>query len=135
MDGHHLRVHGERYVGEVAATAHGFKGRERGRLIVAIGIVLLRLLMLLLVLLLVLLFHLLNSSAVIGAGGDLAGLECAAVEARTVVIEALSDDLATANDDAAMAVVKWGLRGLLKAESEIIVGLHFVVVRWWCCDG
>jgi len=125
VDCHHLGVHGERYVCEVAAAAHGFEGSERGRLIVAIGVVLLRLLMLLLILLLMLLFHLLNSSAVIGACSDLAGLECAAVETGAIVVETLSDNLATANDDAAMAVVKWGLRGLLEAESEIIVGLHF----------
>ena len=129
MDCHHLGVHGERDIGEVAAAAHGLEGRERGRLSVASRIVLLRLLILLLFLLLKLLFHLLDSRAIIGPSCDLASLECASIEARTVVVKSLSYDLTTADDDAAMAVVKWRLRSLLEAESEIIVGLHFEIVR------
>jgi len=54
-------------------------------------------------------------------------LECAAVEPGTIVIVALSDDLAAANDNAAMAVVERRLSGLLEAEGQIVVGLHFAV--------
>jgi len=129
VDCHHLRVHGERDIGEVAAPAHGLEGCERGRLGIASCIILLRLLVLLPILLLMLLFHLLNSRAVVGAGSDLASLECASIEARTVVVESLSDYLATADDDAAMAIVKWRLRSLLEAEGEIIVRLHLKNVR------
>ena len=52
----------------------------------------------------------------------------AAIEARTVVVVALAQDLAAAHDDAAVAVVQRGLGGLLEAEGEVGVGTgrHFV---------
>jgi len=54
-------------------------------------------------------------------------LECAAIETRTVVVVALADDLATAHDDTAVAVVQRRLSGLLEAKREVVVRLHFVV--------
>jgi len=74
-----------------------------------------------------LLLQLRNGWAVKASVGDAAMLERAAVETWTVIIVALSDHLTTANDDAAVAVVKWRLHGLLKAEGQVVVGLHLSV--------
>lgn len=57
--------------------------------------------------------------------GQDAGLEDAATfVARTVIIEALADDLAALDDDGSMAVVKRRQTGLLDTEIEIRIGLH-----------
>ena len=57
--------------------------------------------------------------------GNPASLQGAAIEATTVVIVALADDLTTADDDCAMTIMKWRLSGLLETECKIVVGLHF----------
>lgn len=78
-----------------------------------------------------------NGSTTQGAVCDAAMLQCTAVETRAIVVVALTDDLAAAHNDAAMAVVQGRLRGLLEAKREIIVRLHFDVSggfvgeNWW----
>ncbi len=120
MDGHHLRVHGEWCVGVMAASI-GLKRSES----LAAGLLLLLVLLRLVLLLLQLLLEAGHGWTIRAAFGNAAMLEKAAVVARSVVIVALSDDFAAANNDAAMAVVQWGLGSLLEAESEIVVRLHF----------
>lgn len=71
--------------------------------------------------------HLGEGSAAQGSACDTTMLECAAIEARTVVIVALTDDLATTHDDTAVAVVERRFGGLLEAKREVVVRLHFVV--------
>ena len=110
MDGHHLRVHAERDVGMVAA-ASAFERR------VGIGTVRLRILRSLRVLLLQFRLQIDKRRTVQSALSNTAMLEGAAIEAGTVVIEALADDFAAADDDAAMAVVERRLGGLLEAEG------------------
>ncbi|KAI7277175.1 hypothetical protein KC335_g178 [Hortaea werneckii] len=120
VDCHHFRMHGERSVGLLAA-ATSFERRERLRARVAL------LSMLFLSLLfLQLLLEIGNGRTIQGTLRNAAMLQCSAIEARTVVIETLSGNLASANDDAAMAIVERGLRSLLEALSEVVVGLHFV---------
>lgn len=108
-------------------TAHGFVGRERGR----------RRRMLLEVRLIALLLELRpqceHGGTVKRAGGDTSRLESTSIEAWTVVIVALTDDFAAADDNAAVAVVHGRLRGLLEAESKVIVRLHCDFVGGsWC---
>lgn len=69
-----------------------------------------------------LLLQLRQGRAVVAQRGETAGLEGAAVEAWPVVVVALADDLAAADDDAAMSVVEGGFAGLLEAEGEVGVG-------------
>lgn len=71
--------------------------------------------------------HFGEGSAIEGTACDTAMLECAAIETRTVVVVALTDDLATAHDDTAVAIVQRRLGGLLEAKREIIVCLHVAV--------
>ena len=52
-------------------------------------------------------------------------LESSAIEAWLVVVVALTDDFAAVDDDATVLVVKRGLGGLLEAERQIRVSLHF----------
>ena len=124
MDGHHFGVHGERDVGMVAA-AGAFEGDEclTGGLLLR-GLLFLRLVPLLLQLLLQVGHRRSVECAIVG---NMAMLESATVEARAVVVVALTDDLTTSNDDATMAVVQRRLGGLLETERQIVVGLHF------CC--
>lgn len=103
VDGHHFGVHGERSVrlGAAASTDLLHSSKLLGillLLVLRVGLVLLALLQLG--------FHLGEGGAVEGATCDTAMLECAAVEARTVVVVALADDLAAAHDDTAMAIVQ-----------------------------
>lgn len=65
--------------------------------------------------------------------GDAAVLESAPIEARAVVIVALTDDFTAAHDDGTMAIVERRLGGLLDAQVEVCVGLHGVSLgwRWW----
>jgi len=67
-----------------------------------------------------------------GAGGDATRLKSASVEAGTVVVVALADDFAAADNDAAVTVVHGRLGGLLEAKSKVIVRLHcnFVGGSW-----
>ena len=71
--------------------------------------------------------HLGEGSTIEGTACDTAMLECAAIETRAVVVVALTNDLATAHDDAAVTVVQRRLGGLLEAKREIIVRLHVAV--------
>ena len=127
VDGHHLGVHGER--GVCVDTASGtdllesseLSRRLRRRLLIVLrsGLVLIALLQLGL--------HLGESSSVEGTSCDTAMLECAAIETRTIVVVALTDDLATAHNDTAVAIVQRRLGGLLETKREVVVRLHFVV--------
>lgn len=125
VDGHHLGVHGERSVCvDAASSTHLLESselsRRLGRLIaLRFGLVLLALLELGL--------HLGESSAIEGTASDTAMLECAAIETRAVVVVALTDDLTTAHDDTAVAIVQRRLSGLLEAKREIVVRLHVAV--------
>ena len=59
-------------------------------------------------------------------------LESPAIEPGAIVIIALSNNLATTNDDTAVTIVQWRLGGLLEAKSQIVVGLHFAVSGLLC---
>jgi hypothetical protein len=121
-------VHGERSVCVCAASGTNLlessklprRLRRRLLLVLRIGLLLLAFFQLGL--------HLGKGSAVEGTSCDTAMLECAAVEARAVVIVALTDDLTTAHDDTAMAVVQRRLGGLLEAKGELVVRLHLLLV-------
>lgn len=116
---HHFRVHAERDVGLVSTT-RAFEWREGALRTV----LLLRSMLRLILLLLQLLLQVGDSWTIHGTVGNTAMLERAAVEARAVVIVALSDNLATTDNNAAMTVVQRRLRSLLEAEGQIVVGLH-----------
>lgn len=116
MDGHHLGVDGERDVGVVAA-AGAFQWDE--------GLLRLLLLFRLVLLFLQLLLQRGDRGSIEGAVRDAAVLESPAIEARLVVIVALSDDLSAIDDDTTVLIVQGGLEGLLEAERQISVSLHF----------
>lgn len=122
VDGHHLGVHGERSVCVDAASSTDLlesselSRRLRRLIVLRFGLVLLALLQLGL--------HFGEDSAIEGTACDTTVLECAAIKTRAVVVVALTNDLATAHDDAAVAVVQRRLSGLLEAKREIIVRLH-----------
>lgn len=104
VDGHHLGVHGEGSVCVDIASGTDLlessgSPRRRRRLLIVLrsGLVLLALLQLGL--------HLGESSAIESTACDTAMLESAAIETRAVVVVALADDLATAHDDTAVAIV------------------------------
>ena len=97
------------------------------------GVLLNSLLVLLLFRLILLLLQLLlqvgDRRPIEGAVSNPAMLEGAAIEARAIVVESLANDLAATNDDTAVTVVQRRLGGLLEAESQIVIGLHFDVSR------
>ena len=100
VDGHHLGVHGERSVCvDAASSTDLLESSELSRRLIVLrfGLVLLALLHLGL--------HFGEGSAIEGTACDTTVLECAAIETRAVVVVALTNDLATAHDDAAVAVV------------------------------
>lgn len=112
VDGHHLRVHGERLVDKVAAAerlANELKCRDARH----VGLVLRQ------------------AGGPGGAGAvlDAAGLEGAAVVAGAVVIEALADDLTSLDDDAAVTVAKGGESRLLQTKIHVPVSLHCGVLQ------
>lgn len=108
MDCHHLRVHAEAHVGRVAAAAaDALKRGEAGRCRCPLAV-----------------FHW------EGRGRELTCLEGAAVIAGPVVIETVADDFAALDNDAAVAVKERRLGGLLEAEIQIVVVLHFEDARW-----
>lgn len=125
MDGHHFRVHGERGVclGSAAAATQFLEcDKILGRLLLLsfrLELVLLALLQLGL--------HIHQSGTLEGAACDTTVLECAAIETRAVVVVALADDLTTAHDDTAVAVVQRRFCSLLEAKRQVIVRLHFAV--------
>jgi hypothetical protein len=99
VDGHHLRVHGERVVGLSATN----------------GLLMLLLLLsqlwflrftLVLLALLHLRFHLGKGKAIQGAACDAAMLECAAVKSWPVVVMALTNDFTAAHNDTSVAVAE-----------------------------
>lgn len=65
-----------------------------------------------------------------GVGRSLTGINMAAVVARAKVVETLANDLATLDDDAAVAIAKGRQRGLLEANVEISVRLHDELDGW-----
>lgn len=101
-----------------AGAVGGFEGSEgSGRLI-------LLLIWLLLLLFLQLGLQLGHCLAIEATTGNAAMLQSTAVEAWTVVVEALTNDLAAADDDCTMAIVERRLGSLLEAEIQIVVRLH-----------
>lgn len=72
-----------------------------------------------------LLLQLSNGSSIIAAVSNTPALQCAAVEAWTIVVVTMSNNLATTHNDGAMAIVQRRLRGLLEAQRQVVVGLHF----------
>lgn len=75
--------------------------------------------------LLLLLLQLSNGSSIIATVSNTPALQCATVEAWTIVVVTMSNNLATTHNDGAMAIVQRRLRGLLEAQRQIVVGLHF----------
>lgn len=103
VDGHHFGVHRKRGVRlRAAASTDLLHSSKLLRLLLLLG---LRVGLVLLALL-QLGFHLGEGGAVEGATCDTAMLECAAVETRMVVVVTLTDNLAAAHNDTAMAVVQ-----------------------------
>jgi hypothetical protein len=121
-DGHHLGMHRQRGIG-VMAAAHGLERRERT---LALLILQLRL-VLRLRLRFQALLQLSNGWTIKRTGWENAGLESPTIKARTVAVETLADDLPTANNDRAMAVVERRQLGLSEAEGEvsIVASRHF----------
>lgn len=70
--------------------------------------------------------HFGEGRAIESAACEATMLKRAAVKTRAVVVVSLTNDLAAAHDDTAMAVVEGRFGGLLEAKSEVIVRLHFV---------
>lgn len=105
----------------VASTIHRFKRNESidsnttGRDIV---------LRLRLGLVLHLVLQLCDSWSIINILCNLPSLQSTAIKAGTVIIVALANDLATTDDDSAVAIMKWRLSSLLETEGKIVVGLH-----------
>jgi hypothetical protein len=114
VDRHHLGVHGQRGVGVVtpAGALEGDEGvaittRRLGR----------RLRLFLLLQLLLQLHH--GRTAQRRSAGNTPMLECTAVEARAVIIVALPDDFAAADNDTAVAVVQRRLGRLLETKGQV----------------
>ena len=124
MDGHHLGVHGKGDVG-VVAGAGAFEWDEGVGALWLNGLRLFRLVLLLL--LLQLLLELFDRRAIESAAGDAAMLQSPPIEAGTVIVVALSNDLSTTNHNAPMTIVERRLGGLVEAESQILISLHFAV--------
>lgn len=105
------------------ATAYGLKRSERA------FVLLMLLLRLILCLQFQALLELSNSRSVDGAARQGATLQSAAIEARLVAVEALTNNFATTDDDGAMAVVERRKVGLGQAEVKIhIAWRHFIVI-------
>lgn len=51
-------------------------------------------------------------------------LQCAAVKARAIIIEAFADDLPAPDNNTPKTVIKRRFGGLLQTERKIIVSLH-----------
>lgn len=67
--------------------------------------------------------------------GQDAGLQdAAAIVPWATIVEALADDLASLDDDAAMAVVEGGQGSLVKTKIQILIGLHCCGLRFCGCD-
>lgn len=112
MDGHHLGVHRERSIGLGSDTTVEFT--ESSLFILRARLALLQLCL-----------HVCKGRAVKGAACDSSMLQCAAIKSRTIVIVALADNLAATHDNTPVAVVERRFRGLLEAQRQVIVRLHF----------
>lgn len=67
--------------------------------------------------------------------GQDAGLQdAAAIVPWATIVKALADDLASLDDDAAMAVVEGGQGSLVKTKIQILIGLHCCGLRFCGCD-
>lgn len=108
------------------ATAHGFERRELACVLLTVRLRL----TLWLRLRLQALLKLGDGGAVQGGGWQNARLEGTAIEAWTVAVEALADDLTASNDNRTMAIVKWRKLGLGEALGEI----HVVAWRHFDSD-
>lgn len=62
-------------------------------------------------------------------GQDTGLQDAAAIVPRATIVEALADDLASLDDDAAMAIVKSGQGSLVKTKVQILIGLHCCGLR------
>lgn len=113
-------MHREGLIDRVAAAGAvgGFEGSEGSS---TLFLLLIRLLLLLLLQLGLQLGH---GLAIKPATGNAPMLQSTAVEAWAVVIEALANDLAAADNNCTMAVVERRLGSLLEAEIQIVVRLH-----------
>lgn len=60
--------------------------------------------------------------------------DAATIVSRTAIVEALADDLASFDDNAAMAVVERGQGSLLKTKIQILVSLHCCGLRLQRCE-
>jgi hypothetical protein len=121
LDGHHLRVHGQRRVAVVALALRldrrqctrvlrntlrlGFALRVRPQALLELG----------------------NGGAIEGRTSDIARLQSAAVKAWAVGVEALPNNLASADNYRAVAVEERRQLGLCEAEGEIgiVARRHF----------
>lgn len=123
MDGHHFGVHRERSVRlGTASTANLLESDEIVRVLPLLLLVFL--FRFILLALLQLRLHICQGGSIESAVCDAAVLENSAVEAGTIIVVTLANDLAAANDDTAMAVVEGRFGGLLEAKREVIVRLH-----------
>lgn len=101
MDCHHLRVHRQRSMGDMAATFFGLEcSRRHLRQIIIRSPLRYALLLLRFVRLLIILMPR-RVRAIIAV------LQRPTIEARAIIIEAAANDLATANDYSTMAVIQW----------------------------
>ena len=113
VDGHHLAVHGQSRIGVVATSAVANDALDR----LEVALVLRRI-------------RLARLDIGGNLGQDASLQDAAAVVSRATIVEALADDLSSLDDDAAMAIVKSGQRGLVKTKIQILVGLHCCGLRF-----
>jgi len=107
----------------MVAVTHRLKWRERARVLLIVQ----HQLGLMLRLRLQTLFEVGDGRAIKGVGSQDASLQSPAIEARTVGVETLADDLSTTDDDGTVAVVERGQLGLSEAERQegIVSWRHF----------
>lgn len=118
-------MHGERGVRAMPAAC-ALEWDERVAFLVPVRRRMLLLLLRLVLLFLQLLLQVGDRGSIEGPVGDATVLQTPSIIARAVVIVALADYFAPANNDAAVAVVERRLRGLVEAEGQVVVGLHVV---------
>lgn len=112
VDGHHLRVHGQSRVRVVAASAVANDALDSLEVALVLGRV-----------------RLVRLDVGHSLGHYAALQDAAAVVSRAAIVEALADDLASLDDNAAMAVVEGGLGSLVKAKIQVLVSLHCCGLR------
>lgn len=112
VDGHHLRVHGQARVGVVATSAVANDALDRLEVALVLGRV-----------------RLVRLDVGHSLWQDAGLQDAAAVISRATIVEALADDLASLDDNAAMAVMEGGLGSLLEAKIQVLVSLHCCGLR------